>query len=155
MELEQVDTELELKKHAASVHTKLPGITADYIYAKIDNDEKKQAIIDIIDHAYYIQRLINNLAKKIRNHEWKNNQWTKTNINEQQLQKLKKIQAKLAESYLTKTHMYTILHRNKANNHILGHMKQEQQNPEETEDKNWTTQLKEFITQNKQTQQQP
>lgn len=148
MELDTVDNELELKKHAATVHAKLPGISDDYIYAKIDNETQKQAIIDITDHAYYIQRLIQNMAKKIRNNEWdtKTNNWKEKNINEKQLTELKKIKTKLFDSYMTKIHMYAILNRNKANNHILGHMKQEPGNTDEEDNKNMLDKMKDFMT---------
>lgn len=133
-----IDNELELIKHATSVHAKdiQKQITSDFIYAKIP-EEIKQGIIEVGDHAYYIQRLYEQMTKDIKMWKWnkETKNWEERETTEKENKKLEKLKERVFDSYMTKLKIIAILNRNVKENPILTFIKKEPMEEEKTDEK--------------------
>lgn len=134
---EGINDELDLFKHAIEVHSQPKrDITSDFVLTFLE-EQDKTGIIEMTTNASYSTMLIDKIMNEGYKWEWKNKEWKKRGLDNEEKTELEKIRENIYKTYMMSIYMTVILNRNKNTNFImqlLGKMRTESEDKEEQEE---------------------
>lgn len=138
----EFDTRLDAIQFTSEVHSRIKkDINSDFVMA-ILGEKDKEGIVEMTANAYFVKRIVEQVAEKLTQKNKKLNPQEKKQL-EQKTQKIRQIGRTIFDTYMVRIYMTVLLNRNVPKNHILKLLAgiQEEEDEEET-----TTKTKNAIT---------